>query len=332
MVKIKKTFYLLLLLLILSGFTFEVYAFFVNLTEGKAPPSNLGNGERVISMLQKEKSEGFTFAVAGDTKSHGVFEQIAEKFKGENFSFFVLLGDCAFRGTPEEHRYLWAELEEMPITYPLFYIVGNHDIGPSFPLKRFEEIYGPTNFSFLYKSYLFIGLRVLPAPFSSEETLSFLEKTLLLHRKSCKGVFVFMHIPPSLYKDWKVRRFKDADKFIELFERYQVDYVICGDYHGYGHLRKGSTVYILTGGGGARIKAKKYGAFHHALVFRITPQGICEELLIVNGRTDIEDVFEHAAMAGFLPWVKERPFLTGLINAGAILFGVVLSRGLKREG
>lgn len=276
MVKVKKTFYFLLLLLILSGFTFEVYAFFVNLTEGKAPPSNLGNGERVISMLQKEKSEGFTFAVAGDTKSCGVFEQIAEKFKGENFSFFVLLGDCVFRGTPEEHRYLWAELEEMPITYPLFYIVGNHDIGLSFPLKRFEEIYGPTNFSFLYKSYLFIGLGVLPAPFSS-----------------------------------KVRRFKGADKFIELFERYQVDYVICGDYHGYGHLRKGSTVYILTGGGGARIKAKKYGAFHHALVFRITPQGICEEILIVNGRTDIEDVFEHAAMAGFLPWVKERPFLTG---------------------
>ncbi|RLA95901.1 MAG: hypothetical protein DRG32_05990 [Deltaproteobacteria bacterium] len=213
MVKIKKTFYLLLFLLILSGFTFEVYAFFVNLTEGKVPPSNLGNGERVISMLQKEKSEGFTF-----------------------------------RGTPEEHRYLWAELEEMPITYPLFYIVGNHDIGPSFPLKRFEEIYGPTNFFFLYKSYLFIGLRVLPAPFSSEETLSFLEKTLLLHRKSCKGAFVFMHIPPPLYKGWKVRRFKGADKFIELFERYQVDYVICGDYHGYGHLRKGSTAYILTGG------------------------------------------------------------------------------------
>ena len=62
----------------------------------------------------------------------------------------VLLGDCAMQPYEGDHRYFRGEIAtEMATPYPMFYVVGNHDVdSESFPIKRFEQLYGPSQFYF----------------------------------------------------------------------------------------------------------------------------------------------------------------------------------------
>jgi hypothetical protein len=148
--------------------------------EGHSPlPARFGNfpANRAALEGQTEK-DAFAFAVVGDTKSVGTFERIAEDLKRRPLDFAVLLGDCSYDGTEEKHRYFRAECaEEYAMPFPVFYVVGNHDVSPDgFPVSRFEQDYGPSIFSFEYQQCLFIVLRILNPPFSNEESIEFLRR------------------------------------------------------------------------------------------------------------------------------------------------------------
>lgn len=110
--------------------------------------------------------------------------------------FAILLGDCFYDGTEEMHRYLRAELAKgYALPFPVFYVVGNHDVSPNgFPVKRFEEVYGPSIFSFEYRKCLFIILRILDAPFANEDSLAFLADFQGINLSKYIHTFAFMHI------------------------------------------------------------------------------------------------------------------------------------------
>jgi len=194
--------------------------------------------------------------VVGDIKGRGTFEKIVEKLKKEPLSFMVLLGDCTREGTYGYHRYLKAELaEEMKTPFPVFYIVGNHDVDEKeFSLSQFEKAYGPTNFSFEYQGCLFIGLRILNYPYSTAESAAVLESLLATQRNDYRKVFVFMHIPPPISSDFQAGEFENSKQFVELFHKYNVDYVFAGNYHGYRKITFKNTVYLVSGGGGAHLR------------------------------------------------------------------------------
>jgi len=316
---------------------FEVYAFIMAYTEGNAAlPATFGNFERVRALLKSDdQREEFCFAVAGDTKGTGTFERLAALLKGEPVSFLVLLGDCVRTGRPGFHQYLRAELtEELKMPFPIFYVVGNHDVSKeNFPVSRFEEMYGPTNFSFDYQGCLFIVLRILDSPaYSTEESLLFLESVLSARRHNYRKVFVFMHIPPHISTDFQVRRIENADKLVALFDKFKVDYVITGDYHGYARLKHRGTVYLVTGGGGARLSKNKYAAFHHAVVIKVGQQQVSERILFTKRNEELEDMLECCAVAEAYPWMKENLWTTLILNLGVVCCCILVVRRFLRSG
>ena len=312
-----------------TALVFEVYTLIVTYSEGHAPlPKNFGNFERVRALLKDDaKQKEFSFAVVGDTKGRGTFERIVEKLREEPLSFMVLLGDCVREGTPHYHRYLRAELaEELSTPFPVFYVVGNHDIDRNkFPINRFEKTYGPTIFSFDYQGCLFIMLRVLPIPYSTKVSADFLESLFSGRQKNYRKIFVFMHIPPPVSPDFKARAFENSEKFIELFNKYHIDYVFAGDCHNYARVKFKNTVYLVTGGGGAHLEKGKFGRFHHAMVIKVTPDSVSERILQINRQEDFEDTIEMYALAEVYPRLRKNWLVVISLNIIISLFWLAVA-------
>jgi hypothetical protein len=331
----KKGAYLLLFLIILYVLVVEAYAIITVHTEGNAAlPATFGNFERVRALLTgDEDPEQFSFAVAGDTKGTGTFEHLAALLRAEPISFLVLLGDCVRNGRPEYHQYFRAELaEELCMSCPTFYVVGNHDVSDDqFPISRFEETYGPSNFSFEYQGDLFIVLRILHMPhYSTKESLGFLESSLSSRQGEYNKVFVFMHIPPPVSADFSARLFENTDRFLALCDRYKVDYVIAGDYHGYARVQRNDTTYLITGGGGSRLE-KVPGNFHHVIVITVGEQGVSERIFSTEKAEELEDMIECWAIADVYPWMKKHVWATILLNIGVICGGIFIVRRFPRR-
>ncbi|MGD9366674.1 MAG: metallophosphoesterase [Desulfobacteraceae bacterium] len=312
-----------------AALTLQGYAIVVQ-REGHSPlPPLFGNfpANRAVLEGQSEK-DAFSFAVVGDARSGATFERIAEDLRGRPLDFAVLLGDIAYNGSEKYHRYFRAECaQEYALPYPVFYVVGNHDVRiDRFPVRRFEQEYGPSIFSFEYQQCLFIVLRILPAPFSNEESIRFLRGFIGVPQEKYRHRFVFMHIPPPISSDFVARSFPEHGQIVQLFDKVGVDYVFAGDYHGYARTRLRDTTYIVSGGGGAPLKEVKGRQFHHALVIRVGKDFVTEKFVYVQKVNDLEDRLEKLAIVEVWPWMAKHKALIILIDVLIFMLLLVLLR------
>jgi hypothetical protein len=309
----------LTMIFLLQGYTLIVER------EGDSPlPSAFGNfaANRATLETQPEKQE-FTFAVMGDTKSLGTFERLAEELRKLPLDFAVLLGDVAYDGTEEAHRYLRAELHEYAQAFPIFYVAGNHDVSvENFTVDRFEEFYGPSIFSFQYQGSLFVVLRILNEPFSNEESIAFLQRLKAEPSAKYRRIFVFMHIPPPISADFRARPIRGHERIVALLDELGADYVFAGDYHGYARINRRNTTYIVSGGGGARLNEHIGKQFHHALLMRVSRDSVSERFVHVNRDHDVEDFFERAAIMYIWPWMARNVLI--VYGTNAVLFVILL--------
>ena len=308
-------------------FAFEIYTVVVQ-KEGTLPlPPLFGNFSANRAVLEDAQKKGeFAFAVVGDTKSVGTFERISEELRKIPLDFAVLLGDCSYGGTEEKHRYFRAECaEEYVLPFPVFYVVGNHDVSPEdFPISRFEEMYGPSIFSFEYQRCLFIVLRILSAPFTNEDSLAFLRKFRDADLRKYLHTFVFIHTPPPVSPMFKARSYSEAEQLVRLLDELDINYVFAGDFHGYAEAKLRGTTYIVTGGGGAHLAEEPGNQFHHALVVRVTPDSVDKRLVSVSPNNDFEDRLEKVAITEVWPWMQRHPFLAIALNVPAFLILIIL--------
>jgi len=321
---LRKGIKLLLFFVLAVVLVFEVYTFIVVYTEGNALlPVAFGNFERVRRLLASdEQREEFSFAVVGDTqRGPGTFKRIWEKLEDEPLSFMVHLGDYTRHGTEGYHRFLRSEwAHKAPLPFPVFYVVGNHDVDPiQFPISRFEEIYGPTLFTFDYQGCFFIVLGAVDKP-STQKSLAFLESLLSARQHHYRKVFVFLHVPP-VRPDFPVRSARNTNEFVALFDRYHVDYVFAGHYHAYARVKLRNTVYLVSGGGGGHLEKQKFGRFHHATVIEVGPDWVSERILHVDSKRAIGARAEEFALAELYPWMRNHWPAAIILNVG--LFGVL---------
>lgn len=313
---------ILVFVVVVLFFAFELYVIYARQDSNKPLPSNFGNFVKNRESLKKQPDKkSFSFAVAGDTRSVGTFERLAEKLRVLPIDFAVLLGDCADNATEDDHRYFRAECaDEFAMPFPVFCVPGNHDVNEkSFPVMRFEHDYGPSIFSFEYQHCLFIFLRILGETHPSRESIDFLNKMPEEYILKFKKRFVFMHIPPPVSSVFPAKMFDKSDELISLLKNKKINYVFAGDYHGYARINTGQTNFIITGGGGAHLHEDKHKQFNHAIIITIDKDEESEWILPVDASVDIEDKIEKYAIERVWPYFSGNMFFTYMLNVIAVL-------------
>jgi predicted phosphodiesterase len=300
------------------------------------PPVNLGNGPAVIARLPfpAAPDQSFSFAIIGDVnRGVATFERVMQRVLAEtNLSFLILLGDCASDPTRPDHDYFREEFAESGQTLPTFIVAGNHDVQVGrFEKEEFEQLYGPVDFNFVYGNCLFIGLGTGVLHGHQDEAVAYLERTLAAERAKVSHVFVFMHYPPmAALRAPQEKLFTHPEQFIELFDRYKVDYVISGHHHRLARTEDKATTYLTSGGGGARLREDEYGQsglFHHAIVFQVSGESIEEQVHMVRAAGVVKKYWEkwERWLTGDA-WPLEKHHLALTLGANLVaLLGLVFS-------
>ena len=312
-------------------FALQIYAFFAyRAAERMELPGNIGNFEHVRSLLDGAPESGdFSFAVVGDTRSIGTHFDIASGLAEEDLAFAVMLGDFSHVPTQSFHNYFKTEARKLAYPYPVFLIAGNHEVKHGkFTLEQFESAYGPGNFVFTHRGVLFVVVTFLRKPATNVETLEFLRTTLAENAGTHDRIIVLTHISPKVSDHFKAKSYKGSDELAALLEKYRVDYLIAGDWHGYARVQRKETTFLITGGGGAYLHPKKFGRFHHAIVIEVLEDGYSERILQVDSRFSFGLGLRAIAIGYVYPVLFRYPVFVLLMNL-LLVAGVV--RTLRRR-
>lgn len=131
------------------------------------------------------------FAIVGDRTGGmypGVFEASLPRVNLLQPDLVMSVGDITETWLAEDREgvvAVWEELDRIAdgLDAPMFYTVGNHDIGDELTASVWQERYGPSYYHFVYKDVLFISLNTEDPPFGIPETYGEAMAALELRRR-----------------------------------------------------------------------------------------------------------------------------------------------------
>ncbi len=178
------------------------------------------------------------FAVLGDrTGGHveNVYEQIIPEVERLKPEFVITVGDM-IEGYTEDSAAIETEWMEYltlvePLTMPIYYTPGNHDITTDYMERFYRRHIGDPHCSFSHRGIHFIVLdnsRWDSSAALPHEQLEWLVSDLSEHRDAA-WTFVFCH-KPFWYNTTAMGR---ADTLHRIFTSYGVDAVVTGHFHRY---------------------------------------------------------------------------------------------------
>jgi predicted phosphodiesterase len=295
-------------------------------------PERLGNFKSDIAQVRnKVDSNKFTFWVAGDIKGGtATFEGMLEAVSGERPAFLIIMGDFVSLPTVMNHKLFALEMEEYCKHMQVFVIPGNHDISPKqFSVEDFWETYGADQYHFTIGHNLFIFLNDLTGYNDNGEYLAYLEKTLAEYEGKGYRSFVFAHIPPGgVVPNVMCSTPPDNERLLELIRKYNVDYVFAGDHHGYSKKKVGGTTFIVSGGGGARLRGEK-GRFFHITRMDIEGDDVTETVIVGHKKLETAELLEYNIAVHIWPMAAGHPVWMVIVLAAV---GGIVINGTRKKG
>jgi len=268
----------------------------------------------------------FTLVAYGDTRTNPNDHQSVVNMIIEHSPDLVLnAGDLVDSGNVlSQWDIFFDTTKDLMRNVPYYPVLGNHEGNAQ---NYYDLFYPPTGggkedeqwYSFDYGNAHFVSLDS-NARYSSDQ-LAWLEDDLARVTRSAQWIFVNFHHPPhSSGKHGS--EYATIPKWIDAFERYGVDIVFGGHDHHYERSLNNDVWYIVTGGGGAPLRAVNQNPNPHQ-VYAETSLHFCK--LQINGpqlafemiRWDgtIGDTFSIAEPVGVAS-VGKLPITWGKIRAG----------------
>lgn len=233
----------------------------------------------------RAKSESFSFIVMGDSRPIMTKLPQSPPFKrilwetdliGPNLAIHV--GDLVFGygSQPSELKRQYKNLHDTLSTVrtPMYYAIGNHEVGSGGGEALYEKNVGKEYFSFAVKTSHFI---ILDSDWGSggdtgtlgSEQIDWLKKDLE-SAATATNIFVFMHKPMfenanSNGSSWA--NLSERDAVHQMFLKAgNVKAVFAGHIHIYDTFTKDGIPYYITGGAGAETTNPEHGGFYHYLL------------------------------------------------------------------
>ncbi|MBW2529131.1 MAG: metallophosphoesterase [Deltaproteobacteria bacterium] len=250
----------------------------------------VSSGNRAtLRLAPEELGSEVTFIFGGDIRGKvELFRRlVAEARRQHDPSFIVTSGDYTDNALPGElARYL---VGMAGLDLPVYPVVGNHELHAQ-GARHYARRFGPRRYA------LTVGDLVLVLLDSNEpgpggfrlgaEQLAWADGVLAEHR-SMRHKLLALHAPPQPIhhpSSWAFYPSNlssgDATRLMDLSAKHGVAYVLSGHVHLYARGEQRGTVYLTSGGGGARLQqdAEMPGFTivkeHHVVVLRATARGI----------------------------------------------------------
>lgn len=219
------------------------------------------------------------FAIVGDLQSTSKIEfwrksnaqervQLVEQIATEAPDFLAIVGDLVFRGSSATH---WAGFDQLatPLDQarvPIMPLLGNHDYGirrrPALAhfFRRFPHLDGRHWFSRIYGP---LGLIFLDSNMGRLSASRWREQIGWYHHElerfermaEIQGVLVLLHHPPytnsALTSDDRVVQRAFVPPFVQARKTLLM---VAGHVHSYERFARAGKMFLVTGGGGPRIK------------------------------------------------------------------------------
>jgi hypothetical protein len=227
------------------------------------------------------------------------------------------------------HRLFALEMKKHCKHMQVFVIPGNHDISPKkFSIEDFRRTYGADEYYFTIGHNLFVFLNDLIGYNDNDEYLAYLEKVLSEYEGKGYKTFMFMHTPPGgVVPNIMCSTPPNNEKFLELIRKYKVDYVFAGDHHGYAKKKVGDTTFIVSGGGGARLRGDM-GRFFHITRMDVEGHDVTETVIAGQKKLETTELLEYNIAVHIWPMVAGHPVWSIIILA--VVCGVVINGTRKK--
>jgi len=260
-------------------------------------PTFLGNSSENIDHVKTTTDPNeFTFVVVGDVKcGTATFEAMLDIIHDDKPAFAVVVGDFVDHPELISHKLFALEMTEHTKNFPMFLVPGNHDIDPNGPfgLADFEKTYGASQFYFTLGKNLFVFLNNIPPYNQTGQYLEFLEQAISNQTEKIEKIFVFMHIPTSgINSSLMCNELIGSEKLLEIAKNHHIDYVFSGDHHGYVKTKKDGTFFVVTGGGGDRLRGKN-GRFHHLVRMSVKDGMVTETVVATKKQLETGELIER---------------------------------------
>jgi len=279
--------------------------------------------QKELSRITVADPNDFSFVVMGDNKgNHSVFEPLLRDIgHDEEIAFAIDDGDLVDEGTVGHYRRFLNQVQEN-LAIPFLTAIGNHDLDNNGSNNNYQDIFGPTYYSFQVGQGYFIVLDAITQAGFDKTERQWLEKELQRGQVS-KARFVFMHVPvfdPRGGTFHKSLPDKDQKDLLDLFRRYKVTHLFASHLHGYFSGVWAGVPYTITGGAGARLQGKDPEHFFHHYV----------TVHVHNGKADVmlRRVDAANTVVYFFDLVEDYALQWGLLLAAGVL---VLSLALSMK-
>jgi hypothetical protein len=248
---------------------------------------------------------GFSFGVIGDfgVGSPAARSNLRRLSADRRLDFAITTGDNAqVYGTEEEYRtFVLGPLRDLIATRPFWPSVGNHDY---YNLQNYQRFFALPNaglyYSFTYGGVLFLSLD--SNRFDARQR-RWLRGELRASSARCKVAY-FHHPLWSSGRGYRSHaRHARRSRFVPILQRGGVDLVLNGHLQNYerskplrsGRRSRRGIVYVVTGGGGARLNgfatkrrpqwSARRGAFHHRLRINVRDHVFHGRAIDASGNT-----------------------------------------------
>lgn len=230
------------------------------------------NGQCNLSMIARIQATPveypFSFCITGDTgfwpnPAGDVYFEQALKHMGTLTPkplFFANLGDFAGPGTMEQHQHYRALLQNL--SSPDICVMGNHELDDDTGEANFDEMIGPSRFSFAYGNTLLVAIRSFERHSGTHgperKDLAFLDEQLRQRAAQYAIRIVLMHMPPNLNghyaphseEIWAFTRLES--EFLQIVRDHRVTMLCTAHITAYDrHAADGLAVLVSGAGGGA---------------------------------------------------------------------------------
>ncbi len=189
----------------------------------------------------------YSFAFCGDphmySKGDGRFDDLDKAIKLKQIRFVIFGGDLTYLGEEGEYSNFIEHCDAL--TVPWYPAIGNHDICNS-GWAYYWKFLGPSVYSFCGGNARFIVIDTASGRIGPDQ-MEWIQEQLKTNKQPLLFVISHMPIYGNSYGSYEFPETLEKQQLIALFEKYEVDFVLQGHYHGFVDITNNGVRYLTSG-------------------------------------------------------------------------------------